>query len=407
VNCTGIEHHNVPFGVHDGSNSHRGQQADAYPSRTGRGGGMDGARAVKTMKLRYAGVCVGCDAPLPAGIRAHYLPPTKTVRCLDCGPTEAPPVAATEPPKPPPPSPSSRLSGAPGPAPTFVAWPPESSSDSPARDAQAETVLSQGELPRAAPCGDCGRNLRRGAEALHDRVLTEVLCLECVTLDTVHSLGTPGAGARREHARRLDRHQTRVRTAHPRLGGLILALADDPQHVRAWQTGAVGEEEFGRRLSGCSGPQLKVLHDRKIPRSSANIDHLAVTTEAVWVLDAKRYKGRVETRGGGLLSARPPELYVGGRNQTKLVEGVKRQVAIVHSLLSPLASELGIAVPPEVRGALVFIDAEFGLFTSPFVVDDVWVGWGKAIRKRLGEEATGRHPVDEVAKRLARELRAG
>jgi hypothetical protein len=188
-----------------------------------------------------------------------------------------PPVAATEPPKPPPPSPSSRLSGAPTPAPTFVAWPPESPPANPARSAQPETVLSQGELPRAAPCGDCGRKLRRGAEALHDEALTEVLCLECVTLDTVHSLGTPGAGARREHARRLDRHQTRVRTAHPRLGGLILALADDPQHVRAWQTGAVGEEEFGRRLSGCSGPQLKVLHDRKLPRSSANIDHLAVT----------------------------------------------------------------------------------------------------------------------------------
>jgi hypothetical protein len=66
-----------------------------------------------------------------------------------------------------------------------------------------------------------------------------------------------------------------------------------------------------------------------------------------------------------------------------------------------------MAVPPEVRGALVFINAEFGLFTSPFVVDGVWVGWGKAIRKRLGEETTGRHPVDEIAKRLARELRAG
>ena len=135
-----------------------------------------------------------------------------------------------------------------------------------------------------------------------------MLCLEYVTLDTVHSLGTPGAGARREHARRLDRHQTWVRTAHPRLGGLILALADDPQHVRAWPFGAVGEEEFGRRLSGCSGPQLKVLHDRKLPRSSANIDHLAVTAEAVWVLDAKRYKGKVETRGGGVFSTRAPGL---------------------------------------------------------------------------------------------------
>ena len=366
---------------------------------------MDGSTAFKAMRLRYAGVCAGCQTELAAGTRAHYLPPTKTVRCLDCGPTDAPTAAAAEPAMTPAdPNRPDAVGNPPPPAPSFVSWPPEETATAPASRVE-EIVLSQGTLARGATCGDCGRKLRRGAEALHDETFTEVLCLECVTLDTVHSLGTPGAGARREHARRLERHQTRVRTAHPRLGGLILAVADDPQHVRAWQTGAVGEEEFGRRLSGCSGPKLKVLHDRKVPRSSANIDHLAVTTERVWVLDTKRYKGKVETRGGGLFSTRPPELYVGGRNQTKLVEGVQRQVATVQSLLSPLASEVG--GPPEVRGALVFINAEFGLFTSPFAVDGIWVGWGKAIRKRLGEEATGPLTVDGIAKRLARELRAG
>jgi hypothetical protein len=75
--------------------------------------------------------------------------------------------------------------------------------------------------------------------------------------------------------------------------------------------------------------------------------------------------------------------------------------------LAPLASELGLTTPPDVRGALVFVNAEFGLFTTPFTVDSVWVGWDKAIRKRLGEVATGSLPVDRIAKRLARELRAG
>jgi hypothetical protein len=280
------------------------------------GGGdvVDGVQAVETMRLRYAGVCVCCDTPLEAGVRAHYLPPTKTVRCLDCGPSEGPEAAVTVPVALPSPVSSAPSGGAPPPGSTSEMPPPGPAVDAARRDALAETVLSQGELPRAAACGDCGRKLRRGVEALHDPALTEVLCLECVTLDTVHSLGTPGAGARREHARRLDRHQTRVRTAHPRLGGLILALSDDPQHVRAWQTGAVGEEEFGRRLSGCAGPALKVLHDRKLPRSSANVDHLAVTAQSVWLLDAKRYQGRVETRGQGLFSKRPPDLFVGGRN---------------------------------------------------------------------------------------------
>jgi len=197
-----------------------------------------------------------------------------------------------------------------------------------------------------------------------------------------------------------------VHTAHPKLGGLILALSEDPSHVRAWQRGAVGEEEFGRRLDAIASTTLKVLHDRKVPRSSANIDHLAITTDGVWVLDAKRYKGKVETRGHGLFSRCPADLFVAGRNQTKLVEGVKGQVETVRRLLEPLAGEHGLTEVP-VRGALVFIHAEFGLFSSPFVVDDIWVGWGKAIRKQLTEQTDGHLPIDNLAKHLARELRPG
>lgn len=229
-----------------------------------------------------------------------------------------------------------------------------------------------------------------------------VLCLECVALDTVHVLGTPGSGARREHARRLDRHQTRVRTRHPRLGPVVLALTDDPAHVSAWAKGAVGEEQLGRRLTEMAGEQLKVLHDRKIPRSRANIDHVVVTTGGVWVIDAKRYRGaRVEIRGGRLLSPGPAELFVGGRNRQQLVDGVRGQVDTVQAVLA----EAGRAVP--VRGALVFIDAEFGLFDGPFDLGGTWVGWGRALRKRLAQESGGPFPTADVAKCLAARLRPG
>lgn len=69
-------------------------------------------------------------------------------------------------------------------------------------------------------------------------------------------------------------------------------------------------------------------------------------------------------------------------------------------------AERGIADLP-VRPALVFIDAEFGLFRSPIVVDGVWIVWGMAVRKLLVEETIGQLPVGELAKRLARELRPG
>lgn len=330
----------------------------------------------RTMRLRFAGTCAVCQTPLDKGETAHYVPATKTVRCLSCGPPTDPAGAADTPPR----------------------------INTPIPEVEQPMELRQAPLPGSATCDDCGRRLRRGAEALFAPGASPVLCLECVELDTVHTLGVAGAGARREHTKRVQRHQTRVRTAHPRLGGLILALNDDPSHVRAWQTGAVGEEGFGRALSGIASEHLKVLHDRKIPRSAANIDHIAVTGEAVWVLDSKRYKGKVETRGHGLFSRRPPDLYVDGRNQMKLVAGVQRQAEIVRAVLEPMAAAYGDV---QVRSGLVFVDAEFGLFASPFLIDDVWVGWGKAVRRRLVEQTAGGLPVPTIAKHLARALRAG
>jgi hypothetical protein len=50
---------------------------------------------VKTMRLRYAGTCVGCGATVGQGERAHFLKTAKTVRCLACGMGE--PIEPIEP----------------------------------------------------------------------------------------------------------------------------------------------------------------------------------------------------------------------------------------------------------------------------------------------------------------------
>ena len=41
---------------------------------------------MKQMRLRRAGVCRVCGAPLPPGTEAIYETETKTVRCLECVP---------------------------------------------------------------------------------------------------------------------------------------------------------------------------------------------------------------------------------------------------------------------------------------------------------------------------------
>ena len=67
-------------------------------------------------------------------------------------------------------------------------------------------------------------------------------------------------------------------------------MQDAPQHERSWARGAGGEELVARALAKHC-PDVAVLHDRRIPGSRANIDHIAVAATGVWVIDTKRYKG--------------------------------------------------------------------------------------------------------------------
>jgi hypothetical protein len=78
-------------------------------------------------------------------------------------------------------------------------------------------------------------------------------------------VGVGGASARREHERRKATREARIRTAHPRIGGLVLALSDDPQSTTAWAVGVRGEELLAKSLDGLADQGVLTLHDRRIP----------------------------------------------------------------------------------------------------------------------------------------------
>lgn len=142
-------------------------------------------------------------------------------------------------------------------------------------------------------------------------------------------LGTAGASARREHERRRERREAAVRDRHPHLGNLLLRLQSPPADEVAWDTGATGEEALGAHLAKRC-PDAIVLHDRRMPRSRANIDHLAVAPSGVYVIDAKRYKGKIEVRKPFFGE---PRLLIAGRNKAKLIEGLARQREAVRAAL--------------------------------------------------------------------------
>jgi hypothetical protein len=164
--------------------------------------------------------------------------------------------------------------------------------------------------------------------------------------------GVAGASARRRYDRLKANREKDVREKHPRIGGLLLALQDEPRHQRAWLDGAGGEERVARFLAKHLRDDARVLHDRRIPRARANVDHIAVAPSGIWVIDAKRYKGRVAIRKPWF---QPAKLTIAGRDKTRLVESLDWQVGLVQAVVLPIAPSA------PVRGALCFVDADLPL----------------------------------------------
>lgn len=187
-----------------------------------------------------------------------------------------------------------------------------------------------------------------------------------------------------------------MQAAHPKIGKLLLAVFDDPQSTTAWATGAIGEERLGDMLATVAGPSLRVLHDRRIPRTTANLDHLVICPSGVFVVDAKRYRNsRPELRiEGGLFRPRQELLIVGGRDRTKLVEGMHKQVGLVRQALVDYPD-----VP--VRGVLCFIEADWPLIGGSFDVQGVAVLWMKKLKALLAEPGPlGPNDIAELQWRL-------
>lgn len=192
-------------------------------------------------------------------------------------------------------------------------------------------------------------------------------------------LGTPGASARREYERQQGKREAATRKRHPRLGNLLLRFQSPPSSEVAWNTGATGEEALAARLAKRC-PDAIVLHDRRMPRSRANIDHLAVAASGVYVIDAKRYKGTIEVR-------KPifgePRLLIAGRDQTKLVDGLTRQREAVRAALAATAP----AMPVHACFCFVNPDKQAGGSGLPLLrtlrIDDFLLLYPRKLAKRL------------------------
>jgi Nuclease-related domain len=118
------------------------------------------------------------------------------------------------------------------------------------------------------------------------------------------------------------------------------------------------------------------LHDRRVPGSSANIDHIVVGPSGIYVIDAKyRETGRVQLRRpGSIFRPAPPQLWVGGRNCTKLVTSMAKQLDVVKVALPE-------ELHPHLRAILALVNVDWGVFPTAFEIGGVLVAWPKEVAR--------------------------
>jgi hypothetical protein len=163
---------------------------------------------------------------------------------------------------------------------------------------------------------------------------------------------------------------------------------------------AVGDPgTLGARLNQLASQSLRILHDRRIDGARADIDHLAITPNGVYVIDATTYAGRPRLAvQGGLFRPRVEKLMVGTRNSTELVDGVLEQVKVVRGVV-------GETVP--VHGVLCFVGGDWPMFGGAFTTRTVSVLWAAKLYPQL--RATGPidlDTIDRLHRSLASELSA-
>jgi len=195
----------------------------------------------------------------------------------------------------------------------------------------------------------------------------------------------------------MERRQARARAAHPKLAPLLLALNSAPRHESSFERGAQGERAVAAGLERrVAKNSVRLLHDRRMNGRRGNIDHLAVAPTGVYVIDAKAHRGkvRIERPLTGL-----EKLLIGGRDRSKLLDGLDRQLGVVRQLLL----DIGDTDVP-VHGVLCFTDAHLPWMRSLRLRGHVLM-YERALARKLNSDGPLTEArIDSLARSLAAAL---
>jgi hypothetical protein len=210
--------------------------------------------------------------------------------------------------------------------------------------------------------------------------------------------GEAGGSAREQYLRKITaRQEQRLKFFGPKLGKFLNAVIPDSDQAKSWEKGFTGETAVGKFLDEfAKSNNYSVLHDRKMPGSRVNIDHILISDRGVFVIDAKNYRGLIEIRDIGSLLKIKETLFVAGRNQSKLVDGLKKQINAVSSIISNSNIDL------EVKGILAFVNGEFSLLFKPKEIDGVLIN-SRGLTETLNNQKVLRNIDIDLISNLLRE----
>jgi hypothetical protein len=181
-------------------------------------------------------------------------------------------------------------------------------------------------------------------------------------------------------------------------------LATSPMMLHDAHAWATGEGRLAQRLDSLSRDGVLLLQDRAVPPAETVIDHIALSTSGVYVIDGRRYKNTPQHLvEGGFLSARTSTVLFGSHDCSRLVRDVQDHVACVKAALA--ADHSWADVP--VHGMLCFLDADWPLHGGAFSIDGLDVLWpDKAVERIRTHGQVSTYTITVLHKYLSDEFPA-
>jgi hypothetical protein len=187
----------------------------------------------------------------------------------------------------------------------------------------------------------------------------------------------------------------------PEAGRAVLPVRSEPKSSRAWGDGVRGEELLGQVLADVPG--VIVLHDRRMPRTRTSIDHVVTGPGGLFVIEAKRYAGRIEIRNKGSILRSDRRLYVGRRDCSGLAEKVAWQAKVLLEALQTT----GVDELPPVTPVLCFVDGDWPLINPPSAFGGVRLENERSIKRLVARgSAVDRRAIEWATRVLAAALPA-